>query len=159
MISTRHYTSRLICIFLLSCFPVSVFAKDGHYVHVNEIKPATKKHELDLDRQLASFIKNYPPASEIQTPMLQYRVGLLYLNGQGLEKNLHKAINWLEKSAQKNHAPAQYELGLLYTKGRGVKQNIPKARQWFNKAVDNGSAVASKALDALDSTGAVQSTN
>jgi len=48
-------------------------------------------------------------------------LGLRYENGQGVEKDYVKAIEWYSKAAAQNLATAQFNLGEMYNNGYGVK--------------------------------------
>jgi tetratricopeptide (TPR) repeat protein len=56
------------------------------------------------------------------------------VNGQGVTQDYAKAIEWYEKAADKDNAPAMYNLGVLFGTGRGVKQDYATARNRFEKA-------------------------
>ena len=43
-----------------------------------------------------------------------YNIGIIYLYGIGVDKNLEIAKLWFEKSSLQNHAESQYELAVLY---------------------------------------------
>jgi uncharacterized protein len=47
----------------------------------------------------------------------QYRLARLYLAGNGVEKNVGLAVNWLATAAKKQHAEAQATLGELLWRG------------------------------------------
>jgi hypothetical protein len=47
----------------------------------------------------------------------QYQLARLYLDGEGVEKNVGLAINWLATAAKKQHAEAQATLGELLWRG------------------------------------------
>ena len=47
----------------------------------------------------------------------QYHLARLYLDGDGVEKNVGLAINWLATAAKKQHAEAQATLGELLWRG------------------------------------------
>jgi len=52
-------------------------------------------------------------------PDAQYRLGKMYLEGQGVSRSEHLAARWLALAARKNHVEAQGELGrLLVTVGK-----------------------------------------
>ena len=52
------------------------------------------------------------------------------LGGYGMQKNITKGLNWLNKAAKKNHAPAMYWLGYYYD---SIHDDI-KATYWFARA-------------------------
>lgn len=107
-------------------------------------KPASSENQ-----QLVKYLKAYPSAPDITKPDLQYQVGLLYLNGQGLKQNTIKAIYWFEKAAEKKYAKAQFELGMIYAKGIGVDTNHFEAHKWLSKAARNGLDNAKEELISL----------
>lgn len=64
----------------------------------------------------------------------EYYLGMMYLNGQGVEQDYTKASEWFRKSA-KNHVPqAQYKLGTLYFNGQGVPRDFERAYAWYRVA-------------------------
>lgn len=64
----------------------------------------------------------------------QYYLGMMYLNGQGVDQDYTKASEWFRKSA-KHHVPqAQYKLGTLYFNGQGVPRDFERAYAWYRVA-------------------------
>lgn len=64
----------------------------------------------------------------------QYILGILFLKGLYVIKNIDSAIFYLRKAAEQGHAEAQYALGTLYSDGYGLPKNDEKAQYWYNKA-------------------------
>lgn len=65
----------------------------------------------------------------------QFNLGMIFLEGTEIPKDLEKGRMWLERAAQSGFAKAQFNLGVMYYQGiDGVKQNLPKARVWFYEA-------------------------
>ncbi|WP_019000500.1 tetratricopeptide repeat protein [Succinimonas amylolytica] len=58
-------------------------------------------------------------------------LGLMYLNGQGCEKNPIAAYDLLYIAAEHGSAEAQYQLALLYRDGCGVTQSYIDAYMWI----------------------------
>jgi TPR repeat protein len=52
----------------------------------------------------------------------QYRLARLYMNGDGVEKNIGLAINWLATAAKKQHVASQATLGEILWRGEDVRQ-------------------------------------
>jgi hypothetical protein len=52
----------------------------------------------------------------------QYRLARLYMNGDGVEKNVGLAVNWLATAAKKQHAASQATLGEILWRGQDVRQ-------------------------------------
>ena len=62
------------------------------------------------------------------------QLGVLYLNGWGVEKNPSETARWYSKAAEAEFAEAQYRLGQLYEKGLGVTQDFAKALNLYRAA-------------------------
>jgi TPR repeat protein len=77
-------------------------------------------------------------------------------------KSPSSSIEWLERSAGRDYAPAMRELAMRYEKGDGgVEQSESKALQWFHKAAQLGDAralggLATRAENARDYERALQ---
>jgi len=76
----------------------------------------------------------------------QNYLGLAYLNGIGIEKDIPQAYNYIAKAASKNYANAQYNLGRLYKYGIGCELSFTKAVDWFKTAAANGNQRAAYSL-------------
>ncbi|MGN1468197.1 MAG: MobP3 family relaxase [Ruminococcus sp.] len=63
-----------------------------------------------------------------------YRIGQMYLYGQGTEVDIKKAVEWFEKSAQLDNPDAYYQLGYLYKKYGMCKKAVTQT--YFSKALD-----------------------
>ena len=70
----------------------------------------------------------------------QYRLGLRYTNGSGVEQNYQTATAWFDKAADANHAGAQYMAAVNYSTGRGAAENRSKAVRLYTKAANQGHA-------------------
>lgn len=54
----------------------------------------------------------------------RFNLGMAYYNGDGVEKNIYKASQWLQLAVKQNFSEAQCQLGLLYLEGgKGVPKN------------------------------------
>mgnify|MGYP004627661129 CR=1 FL=1 len=72
----------------------------------------------------------------------QYELGVCYVKGKGVGKNIAEAAKWWQKAANQGHADAQFQLGCLYYQGEGVKGNLPEAVNLWRKAAAQGQADA-----------------
>lgn len=68
-------------------------------------------------------------------PIFQYRLGVMHLNGWGVEKSYATAGDFFESAADAGHAEAAYRLGLLHYKGRGRQPSRREAARWFRRAI------------------------
>ena len=60
----------------------------------------------------------------------QYNLGLMYYNGEDVEKDFPTAKYWFEKSAEQGNAEAQYKLGDIYYNGQGGKRDHTQEFHW-----------------------------
>ena len=78
----------------------------------------------------------------------QYAFGKLYLQEE--KYDIQKAVDYFEKSADKNMW-SSYQLGRLYLFGaEGLEKDKTKAVEWLTKSADNGNEVAQNMLNHLD---------
>lgn len=64
----------------------------------------------------------------------QYYLGLMHLNGQGVEQNVQEALPWLRKAALGGVMDAAATLGKMYASGLGVKMDMDEAAKWIERA-------------------------
>ena len=68
----------------------------------------------------------------------QYEMGMRCLEGNGVKKDIGKAVKYLEKSGNgryHNNAAANYKLGELYYEGKLVKKDDELAKKyWYMSA-------------------------
>jgi hypothetical protein len=73
---------------------------------------ANPSYAADLFRHAASYFGNAEA---------QYRLARLYMNGDGVEKNVGLAVNWLAIAAKKQHAASQATLGEILWRGQEMR--------------------------------------
>ncbi len=83
----------------------------------------------------------------------QYAVGLMLLQGDGLDQDYAAAIKWFHAAAKQGHTGAELNLGLLYKSGRGVLQDFSTAAEWFQKAAAKDNPEAEYHLASLYKVG------
>ena len=77
----------------------------------------------------------------------QYKLGLLYLTGNGALQDFAEAAKWLKLAAEQGYALAQYELGLIYRSGYGLAIDQVQSYVWLNLAAAAGVQQAVGARD------------
>lgn len=78
-------------------------------------------------------------AGEPSSPEEQYRLGLRYQLGDGVQKDMQKAFSLYKKSAEQGYPPAQFAMGICHEiGGHGVVQDGLKAASWYEKAARQG---------------------
>ena len=83
----------------------------------------------------------------------QYKLGIDYLFGFGVEVDNSKALYFLEKSAEQDYIPAQVELGNLYltTSVLGSDlDNYKKGLYWYKKAAEKNNGFAQLNLGIIE---------
>ena len=79
---------------------------------------------------------------------------MMYLLGQGVEKDPTEAVRLFTLSAKQGNQYAQSNLGLIYADGHDeIEPDYEKARYWFEKAVEQGNAYAQGSLGYLYENG------
>ncbi|RIB24755.1 kinase-like domain-containing protein [Gigaspora rosea] len=61
----------------------------------------------------------------------QYKLGMIYAYGQGVNKSYTEALKWYSLAANQGHADAQLNLGMMYYNGLGVNKSKDEAMKWF----------------------------
>ena len=61
----------------------------------------------------------------------QYYLGMMYLNGQGVDQSYEEAAKWFRKAAEHGVPQAQYKLGYLYSNGQGLPKDMEYAYAWY----------------------------
>jgi TonB family protein len=69
------------------------------------------------------------------------KLGMIYLNGQGVPRDLDEGKKWLLKAADQGQADAQQTLGML-AMPRTINGDAAEAMTWFRKAADQGRAMS-----------------
>ena len=67
-----------------------------------------------------------------------FNLGIMYGNGQGVDKDKKRAVKLFTLATDQGHATAQYNLGIMYYNGRGVDQDDKRAVELFTLAADQG---------------------
>ncbi len=75
-------------------------------------------------------------------PAAQYCLAIRRMLGRGLEKDVKKARQLYESSAQQGYASGQHGIGAMHYLGYAVKRNLELARLWFEKAAEQDHAEA-----------------
>ncbi|MEY8687938.1 protein kinase [Bacteroides sp. AN502(2024)] len=90
----------------------------------------------------AEAIPYFEKAAKKGNASAQFKLGVCYAYGEGVDKNPVKAVEWFRKAAEQGHAKAQFNLGVCYANGEGVDKNPGKAVEWYRKAAEQGDATA-----------------
>jgi TPR repeat protein len=83
-------------------------------------------------------VQLYQESAENGEADAQYKLGLLYLTGNGALQDFAEAAKWLKRAAEQGYALAQYELGLIYRTGYGLAIDHVQSYVWLNLAAAAG---------------------
>jgi uncharacterized protein len=92
---------------------------DGTYVGAN----------LSRAREMFHYAASY-----FSDPIAQYRLGRLYLEGIGVEKDARQAARWFNLAAEKGNHASQALLGHLLLSGEGVPRQRARGLMWLTLA-------------------------
>ena len=125
--------------------------KQAYLISTKELEKAAKKNKdkqyelgmrYDEEAKYSKAYASFDKAAKQGHATAQYRVGLCYDKGRGVEKDEKKAAEWYRQAAMQGEAAAQCNLGLLYFQGICVEKNLKTAVIWYNKAAIQGNAHA-----------------
>lgn len=96
-------------------------------------------YNKDEEPDYVGAAKWFLQAAEKGHARAQLELAMLYLQGDGVEKNLRAGIKWLKSAADQGVAEAQHELGERYASGEGVPFCSPKkAVKLYRQAAKQG---------------------
>lgn len=72
----------------------------------------------------------------------QFRLGVMYGNGDGVALDHDQARDWFERAARQGHENALITLAWMYANGTGVTADEDRARELYLEAARRGSAKA-----------------
>ena len=91
-------------------------------------------------------VKLFTEAANGGITVAKYKLGKMFLNGDGVEKDTRKAIEWLKQSAAEENEFAEYALGRLFLKGEEVEKDIFAAEKYLLKSASRGNKYAAYLL-------------
>jgi TPR repeat protein len=74
-------------------------------------------------------------AAEAGLGLAKHGLGFMYLEGECVDQDTGKAIEWFKKAAEEDELiGSMTTLGMIYFEGRGVDKDEELGRQWYRKA-------------------------
>ena len=143
-------------------FPIHLLAvKRRCYVCHSDFIP--KDNTIDKDESVEDDASSNggaeKKAADQGHPEAQYKLGLMYATGEGVEKSEAEAAKLFAKASEQGHTDAQSRLGFMYANGVGVEKNTAEAYKLFSKAAGQGSAKAQFNLGTMYANGIGIETN
>ena len=93
-------------------------------------------------RCLKEEIENIKQESKQGNALVQHRLGVMYYNGEGTEKDLGEAFRWYKSSAEQGDTQVQYNLSVMYYNGEGTEKDLDEAFRWYKSSAEQGYAPA-----------------
>ena len=81
----------------------------------------------------------------------KYRLGKMYLKGDGVEQDIASALRFLTEVAEEGNAFAEYQLGRLYFFGKGVPRDEDAGMAYLKSAAARGNERAERLIISIQS--------
>lgn len=91
-------------------------------------------------------VKLFTEAANSGITVAKYKLGKIFLNGDGVEKDIAKAVEWLKQAAMEENEFAEYALGRLYLQGEEVEKDTISAEEYLLKSASRGNKYAAYLL-------------
>ncbi len=121
-------------------FPLSSLVGDGYF------KDGLATYAAKNYAEALTLFENTVKQGNVSA---SFYLGVMYYEGDGVEKNDTQATHWWTKAAEQDHTQAQFNLGLMYYEGKGVEKNDTQAMHWWTKAAEQGHTQAQYNLAAM----------
>ncbi|MBQ4472548.1 MAG: sel1 repeat family protein [Alphaproteobacteria bacterium] len=128
---------------LLEKIPVEQKAEAGRYL---------ADIYLDQDSSnTAKAIAAYRAAAAAGDLISYNSLASMYLNGNGVDRDVERALKYYTYAASQGEPAAQYALGLLYVNGERISRNRLLGHAWLTWSANQGYAPAVAAISQLKS--------
>jgi hypothetical protein len=103
----------------------------------DDVKNASieQANELYKNAMYGDAIRYYYELAQQGDAFAQYRVGFMYLHGEGINSDICESTRWFDKSARSGNSFAQFEMSNAYYEGYGIKRDPIKAYFWVREAI------------------------
>ncbi|MBA1432927.1 MAG: sel1 repeat family protein [Epsilonproteobacteria bacterium] len=109
-----------------------------------------KEYDLAMkylaEQNYKAALKPLQTAAENNISNAQYNLALMYYRGDGVQQDVKKSAEWLEKAAKNGHERAIANIGRIYMQLLDFK----KARHWLEINVKNGDKEAELLLKEIE---------
>jgi hypothetical protein len=107
---------------------------------------ALKDLKQDRESDFSVSVAWFRQAAEKGHPWAQYRLGLAYDHGAGVEPDASQAAVWYLKAGDQGVISALFDLVKMHDDGRGVEEEAAKARIMYLKASAMGDPVTQQLI-------------
>lgn len=87
-----------------------------------------------LKGEFSTAFKEFKEDAEKGIPHAQAAVGVMLHLGQGVKRDLKKALSWYLKAGKNGYEAGLANVGIMYYKGAGVKNDDVQAYAWLDVA-------------------------
>lgn len=98
------------------------------------IPDLAQAEHLIQQREFAPALHHLKPLAENGSARAECLLGELYVNGDGVGRNVREGIRHLERAADGGVLQAQFLLSRLYSYGEGVPKDLVRAHFWLSLA-------------------------
>ncbi len=113
--------------------------KETHSDAVKNFKKSTDPLGSKLIEPKSAPINTFLQNAKNGDRVAQYEVGINFLSGEkGFERDVKKAIDWLQTAANNHYTKAKTALGMLYYEGTQVDRDYNTAAMWLEKSANDG---------------------
>jgi|GEM_PF-5446218 len=120
--------------FLACLFLSYLMTNYSSYLHGKDVREKQDNNK-GIDKE------TYQKAEQGDVDALN-EIGNMYFDGQGVEKDDKKALEYYTKAAEKGDTDALINIGVMYANGQGVEKDDKKAFEYLTKAAEKGNANA-----------------
>lgn len=118
---------------LLPLIPPEIQVPQTEAVQTVSIEQANK---LYTEARFKDAIKYYYVLAQKGDAIAQYKLGFMYLHGEGIKSDICESTRWFDKSARSGQGFAQYEMSKAYYEGYGIGRDHIKAYLWIREALN-----------------------
>lgn len=106
--------------------------------------------QLFVYEQMNQSMPHPPEAAEAGQARTQYALGKIYRDGQGVEKDVQKAVELFTLAAMQGNSFAAFALGKMYlSDDPALSRNVAAALKWITNAAEHGNQFAQYYLGKL----------
>lgn len=106
--------------------------------------------QLFVYEQMNQSMSHPPEAAEAGQARTQYALGKIYRDGQGVEKDVQKAVELFTLAAMQGNSFAAFALGKMYlSDDSALSRNVAAALKWITNAAEHGNQFAQYYLGKL----------
>lgn len=96
------------------------------------------KGDQGKPKNIRKAMKLLHKASSLGSQEAQYTLGLRYLTGIGIDRDLNIAFELFRQSALQGHVSAMYSLSICYKNGDGIQRDFQSGMKYLRMSADGG---------------------